>query len=820
MSQARLLVLLQIVAISIADDFNNKYVLIAQNGDWSSAGSLCQSQHATDLASLHSTTDYVEAKIDINSSGTTTGAWIGLNDIVSEGNFVWSDGTSWDYATQAGDPWFGPNPDNDQNNENCVEMAIALGTKLNDANCGTNRYALCNYPSELCDQSQWSLDKYDVMTPIWSGCDVSFDAVDDNGWLVMGGNHWTNSDGVLRIDYIFSIISGGDGYHAVLINYIDICNYYYLGVKVDSSGNNYLFIGRKFYSQHEELMVSPQQISVSTEYILLRIEITNGVAFRVSYGNSAVIYIESDQDSLDLFQNPSKQYNSGIIGIISTGLTVNAKSFYVSGTKHIGTADAWQMYNPCFSPIPTKAPTESTTNPTKSPQIPTEMPSFSPSRRPTDTPSESPSSPPTPDVTTTQSPSETPTANPTNMPTFQPTTAEPTDTPTIDPSNDPTSDPSANPTMVPSDNPTFSPTFEPSIPSMEPTYAPTTEPTLTSNSPTRTPSNIPTTSPSYTPTMHPVDEGSVVEPTEAAIVYQIDVTIILSPPQLANVTDKIIESLPSIITTLIADDKEDCIDKHTIDSHVTDDTNTTIISTSIQVCDEETQDLIISKEDVIEGVIIVQYPELDVEVTIVKIDPDYGATNSDAAKDDEFIWIIIGILAGVVLLCIICVTLCMFRKRVSDLKSRGTFDIAIVNGHGTGINSMSNPSSVNLGEQEQGPGSADTGSSEIEIHEMDERHKSMIIQGTDETMGGEFDNNNMRQKSMIIQGNDDTKGRNLDINNNVRQKSIIIQGDDSDGYGDDEILVQSHGTTDGCNGLFEDEDEVIDANDFVTGGQY
>ena len=84
------------------------------------------------LASAHS----VEEQESLLALGGTSRYWIGGNDIATEGSWMWSDGTPWDYTA-----WCGPEPNN-MGNEDCVENH---GTHLcwNDRPCGTTQRSIC-----------------------------------------------------------------------------------------------------------------------------------------------------------------------------------------------------------------------------------------------------------------------------------------------------------------------------------------------------------------------------------------------------------------------------------------------------------------------------------------------------------------------------------------------------------------------------------------------------------------------------------------------------------------------------------------------------
>ncbi|XP_059842828.1 alpha-N-acetylgalactosamine-specific lectin-like [Hypanus sabinus] len=67
--------------------------------------------------------------------------WIGLNDIWEEGNFTWSDGTSYTYRN-----WAKSEPSDRQSSENCVQIHFFSGSeKWNDSKCDWKLGFVCSY---------------------------------------------------------------------------------------------------------------------------------------------------------------------------------------------------------------------------------------------------------------------------------------------------------------------------------------------------------------------------------------------------------------------------------------------------------------------------------------------------------------------------------------------------------------------------------------------------------------------------------------------------------------------------------------------------
>ncbi|KAL0965895.1 hypothetical protein UPYG_G00287370 [Umbra pygmaea] len=78
--------------------------------------------------------------------------WIGLNDIVAEGVWEWTDGNPFlPYLAY----WRPGNPDNWQSNENCGQVVGGDSGKWNDENCATKRKYICKRPNPnppmMCD---------------------------------------------------------------------------------------------------------------------------------------------------------------------------------------------------------------------------------------------------------------------------------------------------------------------------------------------------------------------------------------------------------------------------------------------------------------------------------------------------------------------------------------------------------------------------------------------------------------------------------------------------------------------------------------------
>ena len=65
------------------------------------------------------------------------GVWIGLSDVTSEGTFHWTDGTHVTYTK-----WASNQPDNQNNNQDCVRMTVNKGA-WDDTSCGKELPFVC-----------------------------------------------------------------------------------------------------------------------------------------------------------------------------------------------------------------------------------------------------------------------------------------------------------------------------------------------------------------------------------------------------------------------------------------------------------------------------------------------------------------------------------------------------------------------------------------------------------------------------------------------------------------------------------------------------
>eukprot|EP01083_Nonionella_stella_P173057 595782_1 len=130
------------------------YEIIDTGGPYirASAQAACQSQYGTDLATIISEADATEALRVANTISASFFIWIGLNDLDTEGTYVFEDGTACDdFCPQI---WKENEPDNYNGIEDCAWIrtrdagAVAKTDMVNDGRCNhTNIHAaMCNAP--------------------------------------------------------------------------------------------------------------------------------------------------------------------------------------------------------------------------------------------------------------------------------------------------------------------------------------------------------------------------------------------------------------------------------------------------------------------------------------------------------------------------------------------------------------------------------------------------------------------------------------------------------------------------------------------------
>ncbi|XP_031150862.1 galactose-specific lectin nattectin-like isoform X1 [Sander lucioperca] len=104
---------------------------------WVDAENFCKSKGGN-LASIHSVEEYEFLRTFINQiSGENRRTWMGGFDSVKEGEWMWSDGSTFDYKS-----WAPGQPDNTGGIEHCLEMNYQ--DKWNDYLCDKVLPFLCS----------------------------------------------------------------------------------------------------------------------------------------------------------------------------------------------------------------------------------------------------------------------------------------------------------------------------------------------------------------------------------------------------------------------------------------------------------------------------------------------------------------------------------------------------------------------------------------------------------------------------------------------------------------------------------------------------
>jgi CotH kinase protein/Lectin C-type domain/Putative metal-binding motif len=92
------------------------------------------------LASIHN--DAQQSEIATRALQIVGDPWyIGLNDLASEGKYVWTDGTPYDYSA-----WGPGEPNDDGLKEDCSQLASSAGMQWNDNWCGSDFRYICRLP--------------------------------------------------------------------------------------------------------------------------------------------------------------------------------------------------------------------------------------------------------------------------------------------------------------------------------------------------------------------------------------------------------------------------------------------------------------------------------------------------------------------------------------------------------------------------------------------------------------------------------------------------------------------------------------------------
>lgn len=112
------------------------YKYFSQSATWITAEKNCQTLGGN-LASVHSKPEN-DFLLSLVPSASTT-FWVGADDGVQEGQWLWSDGTvSNDYIN-----WCSAEPNNSGGSENCLEINFSSNHCWNDESCSKTKNYVC-----------------------------------------------------------------------------------------------------------------------------------------------------------------------------------------------------------------------------------------------------------------------------------------------------------------------------------------------------------------------------------------------------------------------------------------------------------------------------------------------------------------------------------------------------------------------------------------------------------------------------------------------------------------------------------------------------
>ena len=131
-----------------------RYVLLVADLWWSQANYYCASQYGTTLATIKNDAD--ASLILSNFSYINAHAWIGLNDIETEGDWVWASGYECNGNCSDLDWWNWLSPDNYAGDEDCAVAHLlsdnrSISEMIGDINC-----ASVTGSAFICDKGLWT----------------------------------------------------------------------------------------------------------------------------------------------------------------------------------------------------------------------------------------------------------------------------------------------------------------------------------------------------------------------------------------------------------------------------------------------------------------------------------------------------------------------------------------------------------------------------------------------------------------------------------------------------------------------------------------
>jgi len=137
-ASASMLVFCALVAFFDAVSSAERFIAVSQSKNWADANDYCSTTYGTTLATVRDAAEMDAVESLFSSIGGNL--WIGLNDLSSEGTWVWVSG--WDCEGDCDLDWWHSGEPNNSGDEDCAEVWTTYST--NDMSCSASRYFVCD----------------------------------------------------------------------------------------------------------------------------------------------------------------------------------------------------------------------------------------------------------------------------------------------------------------------------------------------------------------------------------------------------------------------------------------------------------------------------------------------------------------------------------------------------------------------------------------------------------------------------------------------------------------------------------------------------